>query len=61
MLAILPIRAGSLRVKHKNIFPINDKPLYSYIVETLKNVDQIDKIIIESFINDPRINVMDRD
>jgi len=69
MNAILPIRAGSQRVKNKNIFPINNKPLYSYIVETLKNVDQIDKIIIntdyeiikESFINDPRVNVMDRD
>ena len=69
MLAILPIRAGSLRVKHKNITLINGKPLYMYIVNTLKNVDQIDKIIIntdyeiikESFINDPRVNVMDRD
>ncbi len=69
MLAILPIRAGSLRVKHKNITLINGKPLYMYIVNTLKNVDQIDKIIIntdyeiikESFINDPKVNVMDRD
>ena len=46
MLAILPIRAGSLRVKHKNITLINGKPLYMYIVNTLKNVDKIDKIII---------------
>ena len=69
MNAILPIRAGSQRVKNKNIFPINGKPLYTYIVETLKKVDQIDKIIIntdyklieESFADDPMIYVMERD
>jgi len=69
MNAILPIRSGSQRVKNKNIFPINGKPLYTYIVQTLKKVDQIDKIIIntdynlikESFINDPRVEVMERD
>ena len=69
MNAIVPIRAGSQRVKNKNIFPINGKPLYTYIVETLKKVDQIDKIIIntdykffkELFADDPMIHVMERD
>jgi len=67
--AIVPIRAGSQRVKNKNIFPINEKPLYTYIVETLKKVDQIDKIIIntdykffkELFADDPMIHIMERD
>jgi|TARA_Y100000310_G_scaffold344317_1_gene456376 CMP-N-acetylneuraminic acid synthetase len=69
MLAILPIRAGSQRVKNKNIISINGKELYTYIVETLKNVEQIDKIIIntdyelirQNYKNDPKIYVMSRD
>jgi len=69
MLAILPIRAGSQRVKHKNITLINGKALYIYIVETLKKVKQIDKIIIntdyeiihENYKKDPHVQVMVRD
>ena len=69
MLAILPIRSGSQRVKHKNITLINGKPLYIYIVETLKKVKQIDKIIINTdykiihnaFADDEHVEVMNRD
>ena len=69
MLAILPIRSGSQRVKHKNITLINGKALYTYIVEALKKVKQIDKIIIntdyeiihQTYRNDQHIEVITRD
>jgi CMP-N-acetylneuraminic acid synthetase len=69
MLAILPIRAGSQRVKHKNIRMINGKPLYIYMVDTLKKVEQIEKILINTdyqiihnaFSNDSKVDVMARD
>ena len=69
MFAILPIRAGSQRVNNKNITPVNNKPLYTYIVETLKQVKQVDKIIIntdykiihDAFSHDSRVDVMNRE
>jgi len=69
MIAILPIRAGSQRIKHKNITLINGKPLYMYIVNTLKRIEEIDKIIIntdydiihETYKKDAIVHVMARD
>lgn len=48
MIAIVPIRSGSNRVINKNIISINGKPLYYYIINTLLNVDIIDKIVIST-------------
>ena len=69
MLAILPIRAGSQRIKNKNIRSVKNKPLFTYIVETLKKVNQIEKIIINTdykiisdiYLGDDKVVVMDRD
>ena len=44
------MRAGSQRVKDKNIRRINNKPLYSYILETLLNSIYINKIVINTDI-----------
>jgi molybdopterin-guanine dinucleotide biosynthesis protein A len=45
--AILPMRAGSQRVKDKNIRVINGKPLYQYILDQLFKTKHI-----FSFLND---------
>jgi CMP-N-acetylneuraminic acid synthetase len=47
---ILPMRAGSQRVIDKNIKPMNGKPLYEYIIDTLLKCKHIDKIIINTDI-----------
>ena len=48
--AILPMRAGSKRIKNKNIRLINKKLLYEYILNTLIKSKYINKIIINSDI-----------
>lgn len=46
MIAILPLRKNSQRVKNKNIRKINKKPLYQFIIDTLLSSKFIEKIII---------------
>ena len=66
--AILPIRAQSQRVKNKNILQINGKPLYYYILNTLKQCKTVNKIVINTdyenihneFRHDPQVILMDR-
>lgn len=36
-IAIIPARGGSKGIPHKNIYPINNKPLISYVLNALKN------------------------
>ena len=36
IVCMIPARIGSKRVKKKNLRLINDKPLISYIIETVK-------------------------
>ena len=65
---ILPIRSGSKRIVNKNIKLINNKPLYQFIVHTLKNCKYIEKIIINTdyeiiydrYRNDKKVNVIKR-
>lgn len=46
--AIIPIKHNSTRVPGKNFRLMNGKPLYYYIINTLLQVDKINKIIIDT-------------
>jgi len=46
--AIIPVRAGSQRVKNKNIKPFANTTLLDIKIETLKKVQGIDDIIVSS-------------
>ena len=46
--AIIPVRAGSQRVKNKNIKPFTNTTLLDIKIETLKKVQGIDDIIVSS-------------
>ena len=67
--AILPIRGGSQRIKDKNIYLIKNKPLYEYILETILSSSLIDKIVINTDIQEiitkhkdnPKIVFIERD
>ena len=45
---MLPVRKGSVRVKHKNIKPFGDTSLLELKINTLKKVSTIDEIIVNS-------------
>lgn len=46
--AVIPVRAGSRRLKNKNIAPFAGTNLLINKIEQLKKVDEIDKIIVSS-------------
>ena len=46
--ALLPMKLNSTRVKGKNFKIFAGKPLYSWILNTLLNVEQVDQIIINT-------------
>ncbi len=48
LVAVVPIRKGSQRVKHKNFRPFADKNLLIHKIEMLKKLDFIDEIIINT-------------
>ncbi len=48
IVAIIPARGGSKRLKNKNIFPLNGKPLISYTIEACKKSSFIDEIYVSS-------------
>ena len=48
MIAMIPARMGSKRVKNKNLRLIDGKPLISYVVETAVKSDIFDEIYINS-------------
>jgi len=54
--AVIPVRAGSTRVKNKNIRPFADSSLLEIKIEQLKNVPEIDQIIVSSD-SDEMLNV----
>lgn len=45
---MIPARMGSKRIKHKNIRLLNNKPLISYIIESVVNSNCFDEIYINS-------------
>ena len=48
LVAVVPARKGSQRVKNKNFRPFNKKNLLIYKIEKLKNVKYIDEIIVNT-------------
>ena len=46
--AVIPVRAGSQRVKNKNLRPFGNTNLLELKIKTLKKVDEIDNIIVSS-------------
>ena len=50
-LAIIPARAGSKRIKNKNLLKINKKPLFNYTLRSALKTRKIKKIIITTNIN----------
>ena len=52
VIAILPMRGGSERIKNKNISLVNHRPLYEYAIRTLLKCNFIDKIVINTDIEE---------
>jgi CMP-N-acetylneuraminic acid synthetase len=48
IVALLPMKANSERVKGKNFKELNGKPLYKWILDTLLSIDLIDKVVINT-------------
>ena len=48
VLAVIPARMGSKRLKNKNLLPLGGKPLISWTIETTKKSKFIDDIIVTS-------------
>ena len=48
ILAIIPARGGSKRLKNKNMRPFHGKPLVSHAIETAKNSKLFDAVIVTS-------------
>jgi len=48
IIAIIPARGGSKSIPRKNIMPLVGKPMIGYILETLKSVKEIDRIIVST-------------
>ena len=46
IIAFIPARSGSKRIKDKNIYPLNGKPLIAYTLEYAINSGYFDKIFI---------------
>lgn len=46
--AIIPVRAGSQRLKNKNILPFGDSNLLIHKIRQLKQVPEIDQIVVSS-------------
>ena len=48
IIALLPMKANSERVKGKNFREFNGKPLFRWILDTLLSVEEIDQIVINT-------------
>lgn len=48
IVALLPMKANSQRVKGKNFRDFNGKPLFRWILDTLLEIEEIDKVIINT-------------
>ena len=71
IVALLPMKANSERVKGKNFRDFGDKPLFKWVLDTLLSVSEIDLIVINTdarnilarygLIDNERILIRDRD
>lgn len=52
IVALLPMKANSTRVKGKNFREFNGKPLFRWILDTLLTVEEIDQIVINTDARD---------
>lgn len=48
VVAIVPMRHSSERVKGKNYRPLGDRPLYHWIVQSLLNAGRVDEVVIDT-------------
>ena len=48
IVAQIPARSGSQRVKDKNLRPLNGKPLISYVIEASKKIDFFHDIYVNT-------------
>jgi len=48
IVAVIPARSGSKGVKHKNIYPLYNKPLLSFSIEAAKKTQSIDRIFVST-------------
>src|SRR5687768_8313663 len=48
LVALLPMKAHSARVKGKNFRPFANKPLFRWILDTLISMPEIDQIVINT-------------
>ncbi len=53
VVAIIPARGGSKRLKHKNIYPVLGKPMLAWGVDACKDSQYIDEVYVSS--EDPEI------
>ena len=70
VIALLPMKANSERVKGKNFRLFCGKPLFQWILETLRKVERIDQIVINTdarellskngLVEDERVLLRDR-
>lgn len=56
ILAIIPARAGSTRLKNKNHYPLAGKPLIEYTMDAVINTETFDEIIV-STDSDPIVEI----
>lgn len=52
VVALLPMKAHSARVKGKNFREFADKPLFRWILDTLRSMEEIDTIVINTDARD---------
>ena len=48
IIAILPMRSGSQRVKNKNLRHLVDKPLFEFILDELSRIPEFDYVVVDS-------------
>ena len=70
IVALLPMKANSERVRGKNFRDFNGKPLFRWILDTLLAVEAIDEVIINTdarhilaengLVDGPRVRIRDR-
>ena len=57
IVALLPIKSNSDRVKDKNFKKFGDKPLFHWMLETLNNIPEISEIIINTDAKDKLVSL----